>query len=108
MNIVQLTDAAKDYLNSVRPDDGHITLTVNGGGCAGFTYKWGTTDEVESDEDLEAKWMEVEDILLVDPICEMYIIGSTIDYHKSIEGSMLTIKNPTATSSCGCGESFGV
>ena len=52
--------------------------------------------------------MEVEDILLVDPICEMYIIGSTIDYHKSIEGSMLTIKNPTATSSCGCGESFGV
>jgi len=50
----------------------------------------------------------VEDILLVDPICEMYILGSEIDYSKSIEGSILTIKNPMAKASCGCGESFGV
>ena len=108
LQLVQMTDAAKDYLSSVKPDDGHITLTVDGGGCAGFTYKWGTTDEWTSSKDLEVKWIEVGDILLVDPICEMYIIGSTIDYSKAIEGSMLTIKNPMATSSCGCGESFGV
>jgi iron-sulfur cluster insertion protein len=105
--IVEMTDAAKDYLDSVRPDDGHITLTINGGGCAGFTYKWGTTDEWK-EKDVETKWIEVEDILLVDPVCEMYILGSTVDYNKSIEGSYLTIKNPMASSSCGCGESFGV
>ena len=103
LTIVQMTDAAKDYLNSVRPDDGHVTLTINGGGCAGFTYKWSTTNDYKPTD-----WIEVENILLVDPICEMYIIGSTIDYNKSIEGSMLTIKNPMATASCGCGESFGV
>ena len=105
--MLELTDSAKDYLNSVRPDDGHITLTVNGGGCAGFTYKWGTTDEWK-EEDVITKWLEVEDILLVDPIAEMYILGSVVDYVREIEGSFLTIKNPTATSSCGCGESFGV
>ena len=66
--IVEMTDAAKDYLDSVRPDDGHITLTINGGGCAGFTYKWGTTDEWK-EKDVETKWIEVEDILLVDPVC---------------------------------------
>ena len=77
--MLQMTESAKDYLNSVRPDDGHVTLTVNGGGCAGFTYKWGTSDE--------------------------YIEK---DYVREIEGSFLTIKNPMATSSCGCGESFGV
>ena len=105
--MLELTESAKSYLNSVRPDDGHITLTVNGGGCAGFTYKWGTTDEWK-EEDAVTKWLEVEDLLLVDPIAEMYILGSVVDYVREIEGSFLTIKNPTATSSCGCGESFGV
>jgi iron-sulfur cluster insertion protein len=105
--MLQLTESAKDYLNSVRPDDGHITLTVNGGGCAGFTYKWGTTDEW-NEKDFAPNWLEVENILLVDPVAEMYILGSIVDYVREIEGSFLTIKNPTATSSCGCGESFGV
>ena len=105
--MLQLTESAKDYLNSVRPNDGHITLTVNGGGCAGFTYKWGTTDEW-NEKDVAPKWLKVEDILLIDPIAEMYILGSIVDYVREIEGSFLTIKNPTATSSCGCGESFGV
>ena len=105
--MIKITEQAKEYLNSVRPDDGHITLVVNGGGCAGFTYKWGTTDEW-TEKDVETNWIEVEDILLVDPVCELYILGSTVDYSKSIEGAYLTIKNPMATSSCGCGESFGV
>jgi|TARA_R110000744_G_scaffold262037_1_gene376590 iron-sulfur cluster insertion protein len=105
--MLQMTESAKDYLNSVRPDDGHVTLTVNGGGCAGFTYKWGTSDEY-IEKDALRKWLEVEDILLVDPIAEMYILGSIVDYVREIEGSFLTIKNPMATSSCGCGESFGV
>ena len=105
--MLEITESAKSYLNSVRPDDGHITLTVNGGGCAGFTYKWGTTDEWK-EEDVVTNWLEVEDLLLVDPIAEMYILGSVVDYVREIEGSFLTIKNPTATSSCGCGESFGV
>jgi iron-sulfur cluster insertion protein len=101
--IVQMTEDAREYLSSVQPKDGHVTLTIDGGGCAGFTYKWGTTDDSKP-----AGWLGIEDILLVDPICEMYILGSEIDYSKSIEGSILTIKNPMAKASCGCGESFGV
>ena len=108
MNLVTLTNGAKDYLNSVRPDDGHITLSVDGGGCAGFTYKWGTTDEWKSVEDIKVNWIEIDDILLIDPICEMYLLGSTIDYNREIEGSYLSIKNPKAASNCGCGSSFGV
>ena len=93
--IVQMTDVAKDYLDGVRPDDGHITLTINGGGCSGFTYKWGTTDEW-TEKDVGGDWIEVENILLVDPVCEMYILGSTIDYNKSIEidpNHQIAIKN---------------
>jgi len=102
--MLTLTLAAKEYLSSVKPKDGHVTLSVDGGGCAGFQYKWGTTDE-----EADINWSDpIEDILIVDPTAEMYIIGSIVDYSKAIEGSMLTIKNPKATSSCGCGESFGV
>ena len=56
--MIKITEQAKEYLNSVRPDDGHITLGVNGGGCAGFTYKWGTTDEW-TEKDVETNWIEV-------------------------------------------------
>ena len=50
----------------------------------------------------------LDDILVVDPLTELYIIGSTIDYVEEVFGSYLKISNPMATSSCGCGESFGV
>ena len=46
--------------------------------------------------------------LLLDPMAEMYIIGSEIDYVTELGGSFLAVKNPTAASSCGCGDSFGI
>ena len=46
--------------------------------------------------------------LLIDPIAEMYIFGSEVDYITELGGSYLSVTNPTATSGCGCGESFGV
>ena len=107
MSLVVLTKTAKDYLDSVRPDDGHVTLTVDGGGCAGFTYKWGTTDEWTG-QDIDIEWIEVENMLLVDPVCEMNLLGSNIYYNTTIEGAFLNIINPMASSNCGCGSSFGV
>ena len=50
----------------------------------------------------------IEDVLVLDPVAEMYVIGSEIDYVTELGGSFLTVKNPTAASSCGCGESFGI
>jgi Fe-S cluster assembly iron-binding protein IscA len=57
----------------------------------------------------DVTWSEpIEDVLVLDPLAEIYILGSQIDYVTELGGSFLTVKNPTSTSSCGCGESFGV
>ena len=101
--MVTLTDAAKTYLKSVS-NGAYVTLGVKGGGCSGFEYVW----------DFQKNWPDVawsdpiDDVLVLDPLAEMYILGSEIDYVEELGGSYLAVKNPTSTSSCGCGESFGV
>ena len=99
--MIKLTNRAKEYMHSVS-NGGYITLGVTGGGCAGFQYIWGTTSETDDTPHL------IDDILILDPMAEMYVIGSEIDYVTELGGSFLKVVNPTSTSSCGCGESFGV
>ena len=94
MNI-QVTEKAKEYLKSVGKPN--VSLAVKGGGCAGFQYEWGTTDKPPTIENL---WL--------DPMAEMFVFGCTIDYVTELGGRYLTVVNPNATSSCGCGESFAV
>ena len=101
--MVTITEKAKEYMQSVS-NGGYVTLGVKGGGCSGFQYVW----------DFQKNWPDVawsdpiEDVLVLDPVAEMYVIGSEIDYVTELGGSFLTVKNPTAASSCGCGESFGI
>ena len=101
--MVTITSRARDYLKSVSNGD-YVTLGVKGGGCSGFQYVW----------DFQKNWPDVawsdpiEDVLVLDPVAEMYVIGSEIDYVTELGGSFLTVKNPTAASSCGCGERFGI
>ena len=101
--MVTITSRARDYLKSVSNGD-YVTLGVKGGGCSGFQYVW----------DFQKNWPDVawsdpiEDVLVLDPVAEMYVIGSEIDYVTELGGRFLTLKNPTAASSCGCGESFGI
>ena len=103
--MVTLTERAKDYLKSVSKD-GFVTLGVKGGGCSGFQYIWGLSKET-TDENIN--WSDpIDDVLLLDPIAMMYVIGSEIDYVEELGGSFLKVVNPTATTMCGCGESFGV
>ena len=103
ISMVTITNRARDYLKSVSNGD-YVTLGVKGGGCSGFQYVW----------DFQKNWPDVawsdpiEDVLVLDPVAEMYVIGSEIDYVTELGGSFLTVKNPTAASSCGCGESFGI
>ena len=80
---------------------GYVTLGVKGGGCSGFQYVWGLSETKNGDE-------IIDNILLLDHMAIMYVIGSKIDYVTELGGSFLTVVNPTATSQCGCGESFGV
>ena len=92
---VILTDSAKDYLASVGKPN--VSLTVKGGGCSGFQYEWGTTDQ----EPLVGN-------LWLNQIAEMFVFGCTIDYVQELGGSYLKVINPNAKASCGCGESFAV
>ena len=101
--MIQITDSAKDYLTSMTESESKrfAFLSVLGGGCSGFQYKWELTDKEEDG-------IVVEDILVIDKIAEMFIIGCTVDYVKEFGGSYLKIVNPNAKASCGCGESFAI
>jgi iron-sulfur cluster insertion protein len=76
-------------------------LSVNGGGCSGFTYKW---DMVDDDENGTV----IDNLLVLDQMAEMFVMGCTVDYVKELGGSYLKVINPNAKAQCGCGESFGV
>ena len=93
--MLTVTPAAKEYLASVGKPN--VSLAVKGGGCSGFQYEWGTTDKKPTVENL---WL--------DPMAEMFVFGCEVDYITELGGSYLTVKNPNATASCGCGESFAV
>ena len=101
--MIQITDSAKDYLTSMTESESKrfAFLSVLGGGCSGFQYKWELTEKEEDG-------IVVEDILVVDKIAEMFVIGCTVDYVKEFGGSYLKVVNPNAKASCGCGESFAI
>ena len=101
--MIQITDSAKEYLTSMTESERKrfAYLSVLGGGCSGFQYKWDMVDE-------EKDGIVVEDILVVDKIAEMFVLGCTVDYVKEFGGSYLKVVNPNATAQCGCGDSFAV
>ena len=82
-----------------------IRLTVVGGGCSGLSYQFGFLDSVgPKDKVFEEHGVKV----VVDPKALLYIAGSQLDYEETIMKSGFKVKNPNATVSCSCGESFGV
>ena len=101
--MLTLTDSAREYLTKTTESERKrfAHLSVLGGGCSGFQYKWELTDE-QNDGFL------IDDILVVDKIAEMFILGCTVDYVKEFGGSYLKVVNPNAKAQCGCGESFAV
>jgi iron-sulfur cluster insertion protein len=80
-----------------------LRVFVTGGGCSGFQYGF-TFDEDVSDDDTTLNKGGVT--LLVDPMSLQYLMGAEIDYQENVEGAQFVIKNPNATSTCGCGSSF--
>jgi len=97
--MVVITEKAKEYMQSVS-NGGYVTLAVKGGGCSGFQYVWGLSETKNNEV--------IDNILLLDPMAIMYVIGSKIDYITELGGSYLAVVNPKATAQCGCGESFSV
>ena len=101
------TDNAANKVKSLISEEGNDALKlrvfVTGGGCSGFQYGF-TFDEEVSEDDTAMQKNGVT--LLIDPMSYQYLIGAEIDYQEDLEGSQFVIKNPNATSTCGCGSSF--
>ena len=82
-----------------------LRVFVTGGGCSGLQYCF-TFDEVTNEDDTVMQKNGVS--LLIDPMSYQYLVGAEIDYTEGLEGAQFVIKNPNATSTCGCGSSFQV
>ena len=107
MNQITLDSSAivkiKDLLSEENTPNLKLRIFVSGGGCSGFQYGF-TFDENQNDDDFIVNQDEVS--LLVDAHSMQYLTGSVIGYKTSLMGSQFEIKNPAATSTCGCGSSF--
>ena len=82
-----------------------LRVFISGGGCSGFQYGF-TFDEQVNEGDTQVENCGVT--LLVDPMSFQYLVGAEIDYNEGIEGAHFVIRNPNATTTCGCGSSFSV
>tara|TARA_B100001094_G_scaffold325308_1_gene379422 strand:- start:527 stop:958 length:432 start_codon:yes stop_codon:yes gene_type:complete len=106
-DLLVFTDAAaskvKDLIEEERNDALKLRVFVSGGGCSGFQYGF-TFDEKIQDGDTKVEKNGVT--LLVDPMSFQYLTGAEIDYKEDLEGAQFVIKNPNATTTCGCGSSF--
>jgi iron-sulfur cluster insertion protein len=82
-----------------------LRVYIQGGGCSGFQYGF-TFDEAIHDGDAEVVTDGVK--LLIDPMSMQYLSGAEIDYTEGLQGAQFVIRNPNATTTCGCGSSFAV
>lgn len=108
-SLLTFTDGAARKVKQLIADEGNENLKlrvfVTGGGCSGFQYGF-TFDEAVQDGDTQVENSGVT--LLVDPMSFQYLTGAEIDYTEGLEGSQFVIRNPNATTTCGCGSSFSV
>jgi iron-sulfur cluster assembly accessory protein len=81
-----------------------LRLAVDGGGCAGFTYKFELADQAEDDTVTETDGVR----LVVDPMSLELVRGSAVDFVEDLGGAAFKVTNPNAQSGCGCGSSFSV
>ena len=101
------TDSAVAKVADLIADEGNpdlkLRVFVQGGGCSGFQYGFTFDEAVNEDDTLVTKDNVT---LLIDSMSYQYLVGAEIDYKDDLEGAQFVIKNPNATTTCGCGSSF--
>jgi iron-sulfur cluster insertion protein len=104
---LQFTESAASKVRELIEEEGtpdlKLRVFVSGGGCSGFQYGF-TFDETTNDDDTLVERDGVT--LLIDPMSLQYLVGAEIDYTEGLQGSQFVIRNPNATTTCGCGSSF--
>lgn len=108
-DLLVFTDSAANKVRELIDEEGNpdlkLRVFVSGGGCSGFQYGFTFDEEVaEDDTALEKNGVT----LLIDSMSYQYLSGAEIDYSEGLEGAQFVIRNPNATSTCGCGSSFSV
>ena len=103
-NKIEFTDSAKEEIKRVLLEKGskmYFRISVQGGGCSGFKYKFSFDDKVTANDSFFDK-------AVIDKSSLKIIDGSVVDFKKELIGNSFIINNPQASSSCGCGLSFSV
>ena len=106
---VTASDAACERVAAVlakSPDKRALRVSVEGGGCSGFSYKFDLTDRGPNPDDQVIE--RAGGTIYVDPVSAMYMGGSQIDYVEDFIGKSFQVSNPNATANCGCGTSFSI
>jgi len=106
---IVFTDAAalkvRELISEEDNPDLKLRVFISGGGCSGFQYGF-TFDEKTEEGDSSVENQGVT--LVVDPMSIQYLMGAEIDYKEDLQGAQFIIRNPNATTTCGCGSSFTV
>ncbi|MDR3158098.1 MAG: iron-sulfur cluster insertion protein ErpA [Zoogloeaceae bacterium] len=104
---VIFTDSAVDKVRELIAEEGNpglkLRVFVTGGGCSGFQYGFAFEESVNEDD---TQFEKDGVTLLIDPMSYQYLVGAEIDYSEGLQGAQFVIRNPNATSTCGCGSSF--
>ena len=105
---ISLTESAARRVASIAARQSKpaiLRLAVDGGGCAGFTYKFELAEATEADDAV----VETDGVkLVVDPMSLDLVRGSAVDFVEDLGGASFRVTNPNAASGCGCGSSFSV
>ena len=108
-DVINITQNAANKVKALIKDEGNDALKlrvyVTGGGCSGFQYGF-TFDENINEGDTTVEKDGVT--FLVDPMSYQYLVGSELDYKEDLQGAQFVIRNPNATTTCGCGSSFSM
>lgn len=107
MNQITFTDAAANKISQLLQEEDNpdqaLRVYIQGGGCSGFSYGFKFEETIEEGD------TTVENLgvtLVVDPMSMQYLIGAEIDYVEELMSAQFVIRNPNATTTCGCGSSF--
>ena len=106
--MLKLTEAAAKRVAAIAQKQSKpaiLRLSVEGGGCSGFQYKFDLAESAEGDDSVS----DTDGVkLVVDPVSLDLVAGSVVDFVESLGGAAFRVENPNAAAGCGCGSSFGI
>jgi len=106
---ISFSDAAASKVKRLIAEENNpnlkLRIYISGGGCSGFQYGF-QFDEKVGEGDVMVVNGDVA--LVIDPMSYQYLVGAEVDYTEGLEGSQFVVRNPNATTTCGCGSSFSV